>query len=72
MTSYMYGTHVIVDRSGGRRFALRSEEVDLDAYVGQSVELTGSRVDGYPVDGGPPYLQVHTIRPAGKRGNADE
>lgn len=72
VTSYMYGTHVIVDRARRQRYALRGEGLDLDAYVGQRVELTGSRVEGYPVDGGPPYLQVHTVRPLPSRGDSDE
>lgn len=72
MTSYMYGTHVIVDRARRQRYALRGEGVDLDAYLGQQVELVGNRLHGYPVDGGPPYLAVHTVHSFQTRGDSDE
>ena len=30
--------------------------------MGQSVEISGNKVRGYPVDGGPDYLEVSKIK----------
>ena len=61
-TSYMYGTHVLVDGEGKTLYALKSESINLDLYVGRKVTLSGIPVDGYPVDNGPGYLNVKTVR----------
>ncbi|MES2276795.1 MAG: hypothetical protein V4592_12285 [Bacteroidota bacterium] len=59
-TTYMYGTHTI--KNIDQYFALRSSTITLDDYKGKSVILTGNKVAGYPVDGGPDYLDVMTIK----------
>jgi hypothetical protein len=58
----MYGTHALVDQSGNLVYALRSHTVNLSAHVGKQVEVTGTFVLGYPVDGGPPYLEVRSVQ----------
>lgn len=59
ITTYQYGTHTI---SGDDAFfALSSGEVDLAPYVGKQVEIRATRIAGYPVDGGPVYLQVKKV-----------
>ncbi len=55
ITTYQYGTHTI---SG---YALRSSSVTLDNYVDQKVTVVGYKIDGYPVDGGPDYIEVESI-----------
>ncbi|MBN2727614.1 MAG: hypothetical protein JXR53_00150 [Bacteroidales bacterium] len=55
ITTYQYGTHIC----GG--YALRSNTIDLDVYVGQYVTVKGEKVPGYPVDGGPDYLEVEEV-----------
>jgi hypothetical protein len=63
----MYGTHAITSEASGTRYALRSADdrfLDLDGYVGQRVTVTGTAVDGYPVDGGPVHLEVTKVEPA--------
>ena len=55
VTSYMYGTHVI---SG---FALRSNTILLDNYINYNLTIVGYKIDGYPVDGGPDYIEVTDI-----------
>ncbi len=55
ITTYQYGTHTI---SG---YALRSSSVTLDNYVDQNVTVVGYKIDGYPVDGGPDYIEVESI-----------
>ena len=44
-------------------FALQSEIVDLDEFLDTYVEIVGTRVEGHPVDGGPPLLEVREVRP---------
>lgn len=62
ITTYMYGTHVLRDEAAGKLYALRSSKVDLDKYVGQKVTVTGCLVPGYPVEGGPDYLEVSAVK----------
>ena len=67
VTSYMYGTHAVVDEVGGDLYALESDIVDLDAFVGQRVTVFGSSVRGYEngqVEGGPPLFDVTRVEPA--------
>ena len=43
-------------------FALVSDTVELDEYVGQDVKLIGESVEGYPLGGqGPLYLAVTEV-----------
>ena len=56
MTTYQYGTHTI---SG---YALRSSSISLDDYINQSVTIVGKKNEGYPIDGGPDYLEVELIK----------
>lgn len=67
MTTYMYGTHEITDAETGEQYALGSESVDLDAYVGEEVTVTGDPVPGYgdgQIEGGPALLEVSEVEPA--------
>ena len=58
-TTFQYGTHVLEASDGTIIYALRNSRfVDLDNYIGQTVTIRGFRVAGYPVDGGPIYLEV--------------
>jgi hypothetical protein len=62
VTTYMYGTHALVEAGSKRTsYALSSKTIDLDRYVGRYVHVSGSQVPGYPVDGGPPYLEVFKV-----------
>jgi len=56
ITSYQYGTHTI---SG---HALRSNSVDLDNYINQNITVVGYKIEGYPIDGGPDYIEVEEIK----------
>ena len=56
VTSYQYGTHTI---SG---YAIRSSTITLDDYVDQNVTIIGKKIEGYPVDGGPDYIDVEEIK----------
>lgn len=54
-STWQYGSHM----AGG--FALRGPAADLDRLVGQRVVVTGRRIPGYPISGGPPLLQVISV-----------
>lgn len=56
MTTYQYGTHVL--ENAENFYALKSEVLDLDQYLGRKVKLKAERVEGYPVDTGPVFLNV--------------
>src|SRR5437763_15100058 len=61
ITTFQYGEQTLVDKSGHIRFALRSSKLDLNKFVGKSVKITGTLVPGYPVDGGPAFLDVQSV-----------
>ena len=68
ITTYMYGSHTIVDEASGERYALRSEEEELLADSnGRRATVSGTLVPGYEngaVEGGPPLIEVDEIRSA--------
>lgn len=60
ITSYQYGTHTL--ESGDEFYALKSETIDLSQYEGQKVTVNATKIEGYPVDGGPVYLNVTKVK----------
>ncbi|NEV93983.1 hypothetical protein G3567_07465 [Psychroflexus sp. YR1-1] len=60
ITSYQYGTHTL--QTEDALYALKSERVDLDEYIGKTITLTAEPIEGYPVDGGPTYLNVIGVK----------
>ncbi len=67
ITTYMYGTHAVTNEASGERYALQSEDVDLDGYVGRRVTVYGIPTPGYEngqIEGGPPLLNVTRIEAA--------
>lgn len=60
-TGYGYGTHALVQEGAGTIYALRSETVDLDRYVGDHVNVSGTKVpeyEGGAVEDGPSLVEV--------------
>ena len=57
-TTYQYGTHILTDVTGNTTYALFSEEINLDDYIGKTVSIKGHLMKDYPVNGGPKYMQV--------------
>ena len=55
VTSYQYGTHIISE------YALRSNSVILDDFINYNATIIGYRIEGYPIDGGPVYIEVTDI-----------
>lgn len=60
MTTYQYGTHTIV--SGQKTYALKSSNVDLNSFENKEVEVTGTKVSGYPVENGPELIEVSSVK----------
>jgi hypothetical protein len=60
-TSYMYGTHILINADGKTLYALKSDNLKLDDFVGKKVTVKGELVQGYPVDFGPNFLNVMRI-----------
>ncbi|MCX2574812.1 hypothetical protein [Pedobacter sandarakinus] len=59
ITTYQYGTHVI--NANGKPFALKSAAVLLDTYIDKQVTITGIKVPGYPLSGGPDLIEVTEV-----------
>jgi hypothetical protein len=59
VTSYMYGTHTIT--SDTKMYALKSTIVNLDTYINKTVTVKGNKINGYPVDGGPEFIDVKEV-----------
>ena len=59
-TTYQYGSHTLT--TGSATYALTSKAVNLDRYLNRTVIITGDKIVGYPVDGGPEYIDVKTIK----------
>ncbi|MCX2453443.1 hypothetical protein OQX61_19385 [Pedobacter sp. PLR] len=60
MTTYQYGTHTI--ESDHKTYALRSSTVDLNTFDQKEVQLTGTKVPGYPVENGPILIEVSSVK----------
>lgn len=60
MSTYMYGTHKFYVKD--TYYAVRSDKYDLNEYVEKVVTIVYTKVDGYPVEGGPEYLEIIEIR----------
>jgi hypothetical protein len=61
VTTYQYGTHVLNDKDGKIVYALKSEHIKLDDYIDKKVEIWGIPEEGYPIEGGPEFLEVIKI-----------
>ena len=59
ITFYQYGTHIITTSS--EVFALRSQSINLDRYLNQAVSISANKISGYPLSGGPDFLEVIRI-----------
>ncbi|MFV8225472.1 hypothetical protein [Christiangramia aquimixticola] len=59
VTTYQYGTHVLI--TSENRYALKSETLDLNDYIEKTITIKAEKIPGYPVDGGPEYLNVLKI-----------
>jgi hypothetical protein len=57
---FMYGTHTITNID--QYFALKSSTINLNDYNGKNVVLTGNKITGYPVDGGPEFIEVKSVK----------
>lgn len=70
VSSHQYGTHVLKGRfldgnpdnvNQAMPYALRSSNVRLDLWNGKAVIVSGQLASGYPIEGGPPLIDVEAI-----------
>lgn len=59
VTTYQYGTHTISNE--GKTYALNSSVFNLDNYINKIVTVKGEKIKGYPVDGGPEFIDVKEV-----------
>lgn len=59
MSTFQYGTHIL--NAGDKTYVLKSSKVDLKVYEEKDVIVKGLKVAGYPVDGGPEFIDVQEI-----------
>lgn len=62
ITTYIYGTHVLLNDNKHTLYALKSDNINLDKYIDKKVTVKGDLIKGYPVDGGPDYLNVKMLK----------
>jgi hypothetical protein len=60
MTTYQYGDYVISDDK--TTYALKSTTVNLGQYLNKKVTIWGDKVQGYPLEGGPDFLDVKKVK----------
>lgn len=59
MTTYQYGTHKI--KAAAKTYALKSSKINLNDYTEKPVTIKGTKVSGYPLEGGPELIEVLEI-----------
>ncbi len=59
ITTYQYGTHTLLKE--GQTYALKSSTVNLNNYLDKTVTVKGEKIKGYPVDGGPEFIDVKEV-----------
>ncbi|WP_373059612.1 hypothetical protein [Zunongwangia sp. H14] len=62
ITSYQYGTHILETEEDF--FALRSDTIDLTKYEGEKIRISATKIEGYPIEGGPAFLNVLKVEKA--------
>lgn len=67
ISTWQYGTHTLNDENGKILFALRSSDIDLNKYQNKKVIIWGNKISGYPVDGGPIYIDVKKVEEISKQ-----
>lgn len=60
VTTFQYGTHLLTAEN--KTYALKSSAINLDEYMNRKVTVKGKKVKGYPLDGGPEFLDVTLIK----------
>jgi len=60
MTTYQYGTHLIKGET--KTYALKGGSINLDLYLDKKVTIKGTKVPGYPLEGGPEFVDVTLVK----------
>jgi len=62
ISTYQYGTHTL--QSDSKTYALKSSTLDLNGYSNKKVTIKGTKVEGYPLENGPDFIEVSSVSPA--------
>lgn len=60
MTTFQYGTHLL--KADAKTYALKSANLNLDTYLDKQVTIKGTKVEGYPIEGGPEFIAVTEVK----------
>lgn len=60
ISTFQYGTHLL--KSENKTYALKSSSIKLDDYLNKKVTVKGTKVTGYPLDGGPELIEVTMVK----------
>lgn len=60
MSTWQYGSHTISNDT--LFYALGSQKINLKNYEGKSVTIQGNKVEGYPIENGPVFIEVTGIK----------
>lgn len=59
-TTYQYGTHIISNDI--QSYALQSKTLNLDTFVNKHVSIKGKKIEGYPLEDGPDFIDVKVVQ----------
>jgi uncharacterized protein YceK len=60
MSTFQYGTHLL--KADNKTYALKSATINLDEFLDKKVSVKGKKVSGYPLDGGPEFIDVTLVK----------
>lgn len=60
MSTFQYGTHIL--KAENKTYALKSTAINLDNYIDKKVIVKGTKVSGYPLEGGPEFIEVTLVK----------
>ncbi|WP_316844553.1 hypothetical protein [Pedobacter psychrodurus] len=60
MSTFQYGTHLL--KADDKTYALKSATINLDEFLNKKVSVKGRKVSGYPLEGGPEFIDVTLVK----------
>ncbi|MFC3559412.1 hypothetical protein [Pedobacter jamesrossensis] len=60
ITTFQYGTHLL--KAENKTYALKGGSINLDQYLNRKVTIKGGKISGYPLEGGPEFIDVTLVK----------